>query len=215
MEFGGMVAALYVQARGCYFGLDGVDPWGEERDARGYAGPHPVVAHPPCKRWGNYATGGPSAPGRFKVGDDAGCFAAALAAVRAHGGVLEHPANSKAWPAHGLVKPPRRGGWVRADAPLGFGGWTCCVEQGAYGHRARKATWLYAVGTDLPALLWGRVPGEFVKIDAGMTAEQRRRAIRTGACQRLSHRQREATPPEFRDLLLSIARTARKFSEEA
>ena len=28
------VAALYVQAGGCYFELDGVDPWDEARDAR-------------------------------------------------------------------------------------------------------------------------------------------------------------------------------------
>lgn len=34
-----MIAALYVANRGAYFGLDGVDPWPEERDARRYAGP--------------------------------------------------------------------------------------------------------------------------------------------------------------------------------
>ena len=45
------IAALYVQEGGCYFGLEGVDPWDEARDARRYAGPHPVVAHPPCGRW--------------------------------------------------------------------------------------------------------------------------------------------------------------------
>ena len=43
-----MVAALYVQRGGAYFGLPDVDPWDEERDARLYPGPHPVVAHPPC-----------------------------------------------------------------------------------------------------------------------------------------------------------------------
>ena len=36
-----MIAALYVQERGCYVGLDGVDPWPESRDARTYAGPRP------------------------------------------------------------------------------------------------------------------------------------------------------------------------------
>ena len=34
------VAALYVDAAGCYAGLSGVDPWPIERDARRYAGPH-------------------------------------------------------------------------------------------------------------------------------------------------------------------------------
>lgn len=41
------VAALYVQARGVYYGVDGVDAWGlPDRDAREYAGPWPVVAPP-------------------------------------------------------------------------------------------------------------------------------------------------------------------------
>ena len=88
------------------------------------------------------------------------------------------------------------------------GGWTCCVEQGAYGHRARKATWLYAVGADRTRLRWGRAPGDFVRLDAGFhSTEERARAVKTGACQRLSQRQRAATPLEFRDVLLGIARS--------
>jgi hypothetical protein len=47
-----VIAALYVESGGAYFGLDGVGPGGEARDARTYKGPHPVVAHPPCQRWG-------------------------------------------------------------------------------------------------------------------------------------------------------------------
>ena len=46
-------AALFVQPDGCYAGLPGVDAWPEHRDARLYAGPWPVVAHPPCQRYGN------------------------------------------------------------------------------------------------------------------------------------------------------------------
>ena len=34
-----MVAALFVQPRGCYANLPDVDPWDEARDARKYAGP--------------------------------------------------------------------------------------------------------------------------------------------------------------------------------
>ena len=43
-----MIAALFVQKNGAYFDLPDVDPWDEERDARLYSGPHPVVAHPQC-----------------------------------------------------------------------------------------------------------------------------------------------------------------------
>ena len=40
-----IVAALYVETEGTYFGLDGVEPWDEAKDARRYIGPLPVVAH--------------------------------------------------------------------------------------------------------------------------------------------------------------------------
>lgn len=201
------VAALYVETGGCYYGLPDVDPWDRARDARAYAGPHPVVAHPPCERWGRYWGGNPTQWPRLKLGDDGGCFAAALAAVRRWGGVLEHPEGSHAWRHHELNLPPRSGGWVAADWQ---GGWTCCVEQGWFGHRARKATWLYAHGVDAPSLPWHRAPGDFVRLDDGYhSAEERRRAVKTGACQRLSKKQRAATPIPFRDLLLSIARSAR------
>lgn len=204
------IAALFVATGGCYFDLESVDPWDEPRDARSYVGGDPVVAHPPCERWGRYWGGGPmlvGTPRQKKLGDDGGCFAAALAAVRRCGGVIEHPEASHAWAAHGITKPPRAGGWVKADE---HGGWTCCVEQGWYGHAARKATWLYAVRCELPELHWGRAPGDFVRLDAGFhSVEERRRAVRTGACQRLSKRQRAATPPAFRDILIAMARSVR------
>jgi hypothetical protein len=207
-----VIAALYVQPGGAYFGVEGVDPWDEARDARTYPGPWPVVAHPPCERWGRYWGGGPMLVGTTRakrLGDDGGCFASALAAVRRWGGVLEHPEASHAWSRHGLNAPPRHGGWVVADF---VGGWTCCVEQGHYGHRAQKATWLYAVGVELPGLTWGssfdRVRVGRYAIDPAWTEERKARARRTGILQRLSKKQREATPIEFRDLLLSIARTA-------
>lgn len=197
-----IIAALYVQERGtgAYVGLPDVDPWGITRDARRYAGPYPVVAHPPCERWGRYSTGGPSHHGKFKTGDDGGCFEAALAAVRRFGGVLEHPAGSKAWAAYGLSTHPRAGGWVNADE---FG-YTAAVDQGFYGHRAAKATWLYAAVPDptaLPGLRWGASG-----IQLEPTEKERARGRRSGVIERMSKLQREVTPPEFRDLLLSIAR---------
>jgi hypothetical protein len=48
------ISALYVEAGGGYFGLPGVDAWDESRDARQYSGSNPVVAHPPCQRWGKF-----------------------------------------------------------------------------------------------------------------------------------------------------------------
>ncbi len=203
------IAALYVETDGCYFGLDGVDPWDKARDARLYDGPHPVVAHPPCERWGRYWSGGPMlahTPRAKKLGADGGCFAAALMAVRNWGGLLEHPEASLAWSAFGLTTPPKDGGWVEADD---FGGWTCCVEQGHYGHAARKATWLYACCVKLPELRWGSC-GKRTRMEQGCHSKaERARLTKTGICQRLSKRQRSATPIEFRDMLVDIARSAR------
>jgi hypothetical protein len=208
------VAALFVDEKGAYAGLPDVDVWGVSRDARLYPGNLPVVAHPPCARWGRYWFGGPSAKVRLVKGDDGGCFASALASVRAWGGVLEHPEASSAWHAFGLLPPARGPGWQAA----GDGGWTCCVEQGWYGHAARKATWLYVFGVDsLPSLRWWKSPAT-AKLDLGChSAEERRRVVakRTSIVRQMSARKRAATPLPFRDLLLSIAASARPASVAA
>lgn len=205
------VAALYVESGGSYFGLPGVEPWDEARDARLYAGPYPVVAHPPCQRWGKLWAGQPlwiKRTGERKIkGDDGGCFAAALDDVREFGGVLEHPWGSHAWPHFNLNVPPREGGWIAADF---FGGWTCCVEQGRYGHYARKPTLIYAVGCELPELDWGI--GE-PRLDPVVVQRMGlKRAKRLGEVGSrgggTDSAPRIGTPPAFRDLLVAIAMTA-------
>lgn len=202
-----MIAALYVQRGGAYYDLPGVDPWDERRDARLYAGPHPVVAHPPCARWSRLAAWSHACRGAPAPGDDGGCFAAALASVRQWGGVLEHPAASAAWSAHGLIAPPSSGAWVTAGDWLG---WTCCVEQGHYGHPSAKPTWLYAVGVDLPSLAWGESDAV-----AYESASPRRGHSRRKPVELMSRADRIVTPPAFRDLLLGMARSARVRSESA
>lgn len=189
-----MIAALYVQPGGVYFGLPHVEPWGlPERDARDYAGPWPVVAHPPCARWCRLA-GLVEARWGHKRGDDGGCFAAALAAVRRWGGVLEHPAYTDAWAAHDLTAPPRSGGWTAADYE---GGWACHVEQGRYGHVAKKATWLYSVGCKLPSLRWG--PADIGKKSWQWYGDERAHVTKVEA---------SSTPLEFRDILIAMAESA-------
>lgn len=187
------IAALYVETNGCYFGLEGVDPWDEQRDARQYPGPHPVVAHPPCNLWVNFAALNYKRYGgeHNRPGNDGGCFNAALMAIRHWGGVLEHPASSKAWAEFGLPRPNGHG-WLFA-----CGLWVCEVWQSAYGHRARKRTWLaYAGNTEPPELNWSREPGTH---QCGWFDRNK---------PTLGKKAASATPPAFRDLLISIARSA-------
>ena len=193
------IAALFVQVDGAYWNRPEIDAWPEARDARRYAGPMPVVAHPPCQLWGamaavNYARWGGE---HNKPGNDGGCFAAALESVRRFGGVLEHPAKTRAWAAHGLAKPAAIG-WQRTID----GGWVCEVWQSAYGHRANKATWLCYNGANPPfELRWDRPKGTH---QIGFHDKRGKAANKPT----LGKREANATPLEFRDELLRLAMKA-------
>lgn len=195
-----MIAALFVQRGGSYWDLEDVDPWDETRDARLYAGPYPVVAHPPCSRWCRLA-GLVEARWGHKRGEDEGCFVSALASVWKWGGVLEHPAYSDAWAKFMLPKPPRSGGWVRGIE----GGWSAHVEQGRYGHAAKKATWLYAYNVnELPSMKWGHVPGQEPKALVSWCGNR----VSSGDSRpRVSKHAASKTPNEFRDILISMAKS--------
>lgn len=193
----GYIAALFVQSDGCYADDPLVDAWPVERDARMYNGPHPVVAHPPCQRYGNlgranYARWGGE---HNRPMNDGGCFAAALAAVNCWGGVLEHPAFSMAWDVYNLGKPTNCE-WT----PSGIG-WVCEVWQSAYGHKARKRTWLYwrGFGTEPFDLRWDRPTGTH---QIGFYDQRGKAANKTT----LSKREANATPLEFKEELLRLAR---------
>jgi hypothetical protein len=190
------VAALFVEKGGCYFGLSGVDPWDSSRDARKYVGPHSVVAHPPCQLWTSFAFvnfkrwGGE----HNRPGNDGGCFATALHQVRMFGGVLEHPAFSRAWQAHGLQKPVGSG-W----ADCGGDEWVCEVWQSAYGHKARKRTWLFYKGRRPAELKWDRPAGTHQIGFHDQRGRDRNKPT-------VSKKAASATPPQFRDALLDLAR---------
>lgn len=194
MRQSGTVAALFVNAAGVYANLPGVELWDEERDARRYDGPWPVVAHPPCSSWCQLASVNEARWGR-KIGDDGGCFASALESVRRFGGVLKHPAYSLAWARFGLPRP-MRGSWQKS---LWDEGWVTELSQSAYGCRARKRTWLYLVG-EPEELDWSDPDGEGV-VGAG---------VHVGASAgrgRVDGYEASRTPLAFRDVLLNMARS--------
>jgi hypothetical protein len=213
-ELVNVIAALFVDPRGVYANLEDVEAWDEERDARLYDGPWPVVAHPPCARWSRFA-GFTEARFGLMRGDDGGCFASALDSVRRFGGVLEHPAHSDAFAIFGLPEPTVHYGWTAGIC----GGWSAYVEQGRYGHPVKKATWLYAYGVELADLRWGytrdsegRQPnGEWGGMDAWRDQSGKHaweRALQGEFLGYAGKAIRSVTPPEFRDVLLDMARTA-------
>jgi len=142
------IAALFIENNSIYKGYDFIDCYDKDRDARSYNLDLPVIAHPPCQLWGslsfvNYKRWGGD---HNKPGNDGGLFEFALNTVRRCGGVLEHPANSRAWNKYSLIKPDGVGWQKCLD-----GGWVCEVWQSAYGHLANKATWLYCIGEPVKA----------------------------------------------------------------
>jgi hypothetical protein len=127
-------AALYIDPLGPYPKLLGPEfCWDASRDARKYDGPHPVVAHPPCRHWsklrhlahwdcsasecGWYGTAqdaySPDSDDLScpecgsELTSDRDCAPRAVEQVRAWGGVLEHPAGSQLWSATDLPYPRR------------------------------------------------------------------------------------------------------------
>ena len=193
------IAALFVEAGGIYFGLNGVDPYDVSRDARFYPGPHPVIAHPPCERWSRLANVVQARYGSeyFRIGDDGKCFERALMFVDKYGGVLEQPIDSMAFKKYGIDRPRLHGLWI----PCKRGGFVAQVAQSAYGHRATKLTWLYCNHVpreSLPELRW-EIPRGTLEI-GGKSSKQGKRKM-------MAPKERKVTPIEFRDMLIQIARS--------
>ena len=190
-----IVSALFVQGDGCYSNDSRIDPWPVERNALSYDGYGPVICHPPCQLWGKLARvnfkrwGGE----HNRPGNDGGCFEFALNTVNALGGVLEHPAGSYAFEEYGIEKPSGIG-WKRSGH-----GWVCEVWQSAYGHKARKATWLYYSGLQKPFdLSWSRAPGTHQVGFYDKRGKEKNKPT-------LSKREANATPHEFKEVLIALA----------
>lgn len=183
------VAVLFARADSIYKTLPDCDVWDAERDARRWPGGGPAVAHPPCRSWGRLR--------KFsKPREDERELATwAVDMVRAHGGVLEHPASSSLWlycamPAPGCIDS--------------FGGYTLPIVQHWWGHRAEKATWLYVVGCDpqdapdMPLVL-----GHSSHIVNTVTG---RHKGAPGWRPEISKSEREATPEPLARWLVELAR---------
>jgi hypothetical protein len=185
------VAALYIDPRGPYPKMPGVECWDEARDARTYAGPWPVVAHPPCGPW--------SALRHLSRFQDATCGPLAVEAARRFGGVVEHPAGSGLFAACAMPMP--------GELPDAAGGVTIEVSQVDYGHVARKRAWLYLVGIRTVGPRPKRLePTHWVSGGRAPRADRGGGLVPAGikVC---SAQQRRRTPVAFAEWLVSLART--------
>jgi hypothetical protein len=181
-----MIAVLFARSDSNYKKIPGCDVYDIDRDARNFNGGCPVVAHPPCRSWGQFAMFAKPRP------DERALATWAVDRIRENGGVLEHPVNSKLWPEYGLPDPGSR------DS---FGGWTLPVNQHWWGHRAEKATRLYIVGCDpcdIPAMPFRMDAPTHVIGDVGRASNGTKRP-------EVSKAEREHTPPDFAEWLVDLA----------
>lgn len=193
------VAALYVDPHGPYPQLvadgawfDGFEPDPDQlqlglgpraelrgRDARTFARDRPAVAHPPCGPWGKLAWRCHS--------QERSAAIHAVEVVRECGGILEHPVGSRLFEHFGIQTAP----WTPERWLDAHGGYTLCLPQWDWGHRAEKGTILYVVGTDtLPPLLH-RLEGEPYPVE------------------RMTHLERRLSPPALAWWLCSAASRCR------
>lgn len=158
-----------------------------ERDARTWLGGCPIVAHPPCRTWGHlkaFAT-------KALAGEhDLGPWA--VEQVRRWGGVVEHPRGSSLFRECGCPPP--------GGQPDQWGGWTLEVDQFHWGHKARKRTLLYIIGTAATPPLPRRAgrPTHCVGRPGGKRKPDQIPCVQ--------HWEREATPPAFAEWLVALAR---------
>ena len=181
------VAVLFARADSVYKTIPGCDVYDMERDARIYDGPHPVVAHPPCRAWATLRHHAKPRPDERNLGR------LAVALVREFGGVLEHPHRTTLWQAQRL---PEAG---RMDA---YGGFTLVIDQNWWGHRAQKRTRLYVVGCeprnvpDMPLKL-----GEATHT-VGLWSGRNKQTCRPS----VNKSEYESTPPDLAAWLVELAR---------
>ncbi len=183
------VAVLFARADSVYKTMPGCDVWDIDRDARGFPGGMPVIAHPPCRAWGSLRQfAKPRA-------DEKELAPWAIGQVRRWGGVLEHPAPSSLWPHMGLPKPGQMDN---------FGGFTLPIWQSWFGHRADKATRLYIVGchpSDIPRF--------DLKLGISTHTVSPASSLRKGMPgwrPSIRKPEREATPPRLAEWLVELAR---------
>ena len=185
-----MVSALFVLEDSIYKNL-GIDCYDINRNALSFPLTNPVIAHPPCRSWGKLS--------HFCNYDHKEHQLAlwAIRVIRRCGGVLEHPATSRLFKYY-LPSPGH------TDI---YGGFSFCVDQFWFGHKARKKTLLYVCGcnpTDIPRY---NLSFDSVLYVCGRNHNLNKSTIRK---KEISRKERSQTPVDFARYLISIAELCKK-----
>lgn len=187
-----MISALFVRKDSVYKDL-GVDYWDIDRDARLWPGGNAIVAHPPCRAWGQLSHFAKPRENEKELA------IYAVNQIRTWGGVLEHPRASRLWKHMNLPMPGK--GFDE------YGGYSVCVNQSWWGHRATKNSLLYIVGCPVNEL-----PIMPIKFDAITHTVSSRIKLKSGrrTKKELTKKQREETPLEFAKWLIQVAEKCHK-----
>jgi len=184
-----MISALFVRQDSIYKQL-GVDCWDIDRDARLWPGGNAIIAHPPCRAWGQL-----SHFARPREGEKDYAIQC-VKWIRQWGGVLEHPRASRLWSEMSLPMP---------GLYDEFGGYSLCVDQYWWGHKAKKNTLLYIVGC--PKMQVPEMPLNFDAIQYTVASKIKKHTGRRYK-KEITRKEREETPILFAKFLIEIAEKA-------
>jgi hypothetical protein len=192
----GGVAVLFARSDSIYKSMPQCDVWDAERDALKWPGGCPVIAHPPCRAWGELKHMANPPPGERELAPWA------VTQVRRWGGVLEHPRKSALWAFCALPAP--------GAGKDRYGGWTLGIVQHEWGHLAEKRTLLYIVGLDpreLPAV--PLVLGTATHVIARNNARNPDGTWKYNHAPEVPRRDRDATPLQLAEWLVALAQGVR------
>jgi hypothetical protein len=182
-----MIPVLFTRIDSIYKEYLFLDCFDINRDALTWPGGSPAIYHPPCRAWGKLKYFAKPRQGEKELA------IWSVNQIRKFGGVLEHPRHSSLW--------------KEMDLPTGkqidqYGGFTLCVNQSWFGHKAEKNTFLYICGIK---------PAQLPAISLNFDSIQYTVSSSKDSCKKeISKKEREATPKAFAEFLIAIVEQINK-----
>jgi len=184
------ITVLFVRKDSIYKELE-TDCWDIEKDARKWTGGEAAIYHPPCRAWGQLSHfAKPRA-------DEKELAIWSIKQIRKYGGVLEHPRTSRLWDEMKLPK---------GNEIDEYGGFTLCIDQFWFGHKAKKNTLLYICGISKK-----EVPDYPLKFEPVMHTVDRPRG--NYGKKQITKKEREATPKLLAEWLIKLVKKIENYDK--